>query len=55
MSTWTNSETKKCWPKDFLPKDIPEARIMTFGYNADAAFGIRRRILWTMQKIFWEV
>jgi hypothetical protein len=25
--------------KDFLPQQIPDARIMTFGYNADAAFG----------------
>ena len=27
------------WLKDFLPLDIPNARVMTFGYNADVAFG----------------
>lgn len=25
----------KFWPKEFLPNDIPTARIMTFGYDAD--------------------
>ena len=29
--TWTAS--KVCWPKDLLPKSLPYARIMTFGYN----------------------
>jgi pimeloyl-ACP methyl ester carboxylesterase len=24
------------WPIDFLPQDLPEARVMTFGYDADA-------------------
>jgi len=27
------------WLKDFLPTDIPSARILSFGYNADVAFG----------------
>ncbi|TVY12820.1 Protein SERAC1, partial [Lachnellula arida] len=27
------------WPEDFLPYDIPEARVLTFGYNSNAAFG----------------
>jgi pimeloyl-ACP methyl ester carboxylesterase len=38
-NSWTNPETKAFWPKDFLPYDIPEARVLTFGYNAAAAFG----------------
>lgn len=37
--TWTNHKTNAFWLKDFLPLDVPNARIMTFGYNADAAFG----------------
>ena len=37
--TWTSRETNAFWLKDFLPHDVPNARIMTFGYNADAAFG----------------
>jgi alpha-beta hydrolase superfamily lysophospholipase len=24
-----------CWPKDFLPNDIPQARILTYGYSSD--------------------
>ena len=27
------------WLKDFLPYDVPNAHIMTFGYNAEAVFG----------------
>ncbi|KAF2494496.1 hypothetical protein BU16DRAFT_463425, partial [Lophium mytilinum] len=38
-STWTyrpGVSGEECfWPRDILPKDIPEARIMTWGYDAD--------------------
>jgi hypothetical protein len=27
------------WIKDFLPFHVPNVRVMSFGYNADAAFG----------------
>ncbi|MCJ1349722.1 hypothetical protein MMC31_007963, partial [Peltigera leucophlebia] len=37
--TWTSRETSAFWLKDFLPQDVPYARVMTFGYNAEAAFG----------------
>lgn len=36
-NTWKTSES--FWLKDFLPHDIHGARVMTFGYNADVAFG----------------
>jgi pimeloyl-ACP methyl ester carboxylesterase len=39
FESWTHPVTKAFWPQDFLPYDIPEARVLTFGYNADAAFG----------------
>jgi hypothetical protein len=29
-------KSKAFWPKDFLPLQIPDARIMTFGYSANA-------------------
>jgi protein SERAC1 len=32
--TWTH-ENKVFWPEEILPKDLPTARIMTFGYDAD--------------------
>ena len=32
VSTWT--EGKVFWPADLLPKDIPDARILVWGYNA---------------------
>jgi pimeloyl-ACP methyl ester carboxylesterase len=34
MSTWTNSSNQN-WAKSFLPLDFPQARIMTYGYDAD--------------------
>jgi hypothetical protein len=39
ITTWTHPKSKAFWLKDFLPQQIPHARIMTFGYNAAAAFG----------------
>jgi pimeloyl-ACP methyl ester carboxylesterase len=34
MSTWTNSSNQN-WAESFLPFDFPQARIMTYGYDAD--------------------
>jgi hypothetical protein len=37
-STWTHKEKGKkevMWLQDLLPEKLPQARIMTFGYNAD--------------------
>jgi pimeloyl-ACP methyl ester carboxylesterase len=34
MSTWTNSSNQN-WAQSFLPLDFPQARIMTYGYDAD--------------------
>ncbi|KGO77204.1 hypothetical protein PITC_023280 [Penicillium italicum] len=40
-TTWTHGSTKKFWPQDFLPKDLPTARIMTFGYDTDVIGALR--------------
>ena len=34
MATWTHESTGKLWLRDFLPHTIPNARIMTFGYDS---------------------
>ena len=34
-STWTHKKTKTFWPQKLLPQDLPSARILTFGYDAD--------------------
>ncbi|MCJ1267070.1 hypothetical protein MMC22_006955, partial [Lobaria immixta] len=39
IPTWTHPKSNAFWLKDFLPQQIPDARIMTFGYNASATFG----------------
>lgn len=36
--TWTEPASQKLWLRDFLPDELPRARVMTFGYNATAAF-----------------
>lgn len=38
IETWTHPKSRAFWFKDFLPRQIPDARIMTFGYNAAATF-----------------
>ena len=35
--TW-QYDTGSLWLRDFLPADIPNARIMSFGYNSTVAF-----------------
>jgi hypothetical protein len=39
IEIWTHPKSNAFWLKDFLPHQIPDARIMTFGYNAATAFG----------------
>jgi hypothetical protein len=36
--TWTDADSGKFWLEDFLPKALPKARIMTFGYDSGLAF-----------------
>jgi hypothetical protein len=36
FDTWKH-ENGKFWPYDFLPQDIPEARIWVYGYNSNIA------------------
>ena len=48
LTPTTNAQTnetspapaKVFWPNDFLVDDIPEARVWTYGYNADAIGGL---------------
>jgi hypothetical protein len=37
MKTWT-SRDNKMWLRDFLPQQLPKARIMVFGWNANVVF-----------------
>lgn len=32
--SWTHPKTKAMWLRDFLPKNVPDARIFTFGYDS---------------------
>lgn len=32
--TWTHPINGVCWPRDILPQSLPDARILTFGYDA---------------------
>ncbi|KAI4087437.1 MAG: hypothetical protein LQ344_006773 [Seirophora lacunosa] len=34
-STWQDKKSGTIWPQDLLPGDMPKARVVTFGYDAD--------------------
>lgn len=34
-STWLHKESGVYWPVQLLPKDIPTARVLAYGYAAD--------------------
>jgi hypothetical protein len=34
-TTWTHKQTKTFWPQTLLGRDLANARILTFGYDAD--------------------
>ncbi len=36
----TNTPLPVYWPRDLLPKSLPDARVLTFGYNAHVKHGI---------------
>ncbi|KAL2865726.1 LipA and NB-ARC domain protein [Aspergillus lucknowensis] len=33
FETWTH-ENRTCWPRDYLPQDIPNSRVFIYGYNS---------------------
>lgn len=35
--TWTSPVNGVCWPRDLLPTVLPDARVLTFGYDAYVA------------------
>jgi hypothetical protein len=35
--TWTHATSETYWPRDFLPASIPNARILTYGYDSSIA------------------
>ena len=39
-NTSEESPNKLFWPDEYLTQDIPEARVWTYGYNADAIGGL---------------
>ncbi|KAH6630387.1 hypothetical protein B0J18DRAFT_100537 [Chaetomium sp. MPI-SDFR-AT-0129] len=40
IETGKEYSKKLFWPREFLTEDIPEARVWTYGYNADAVGGV---------------
>ena len=39
FETWTEETSGKLWLRDFLPSQVPNTRIMSYGYESSAAFG----------------
>ncbi|KAH7004342.1 hypothetical protein EDB82DRAFT_422883 [Fusarium venenatum] len=42
LKTWTEKEDRHLWLRDSLPLHVPEARIMSFGYDSVVLFGKSR-------------
>ena len=38
FDTWTEETSNKLWLRDFLPSQVSNARIMSFGYDSLVAF-----------------
>ena len=38
FETWTDDTTGKLWLRDFLPSQIPNTRVMSYGYDSFSAF-----------------
>jgi hypothetical protein len=53
IKTWTHPKSKAFWLKDFLSLQVPDARIMTFGHNAELRLDSRRRRWLIMLKACW--
>jgi hypothetical protein len=42
FQTWTHPNGT-FWPKDLLPKKIPNCRVLIFGYNSNVAFDVTQQ------------
>ncbi|CAD6592657.1 MAG: hypothetical protein ASARMPRED_006495 [Alectoria sarmentosa] len=49
-NTWKHSANNHFWLQDSLPLDVKGARVMTYGYNADVAFGNTTADVWDHAK-----
>ena len=38
FETWTEEISGKLWLRDFLPSQVPNTRIMSYGYDSSATF-----------------
>jgi len=39
--TWFDRTSQTHWPRDLIKEDLPDARVMTFGYDADVVHAVR--------------
>ncbi|EXJ56208.1 uncharacterized protein A1O5_12664 [Cladophialophora psammophila CBS 110553] len=53
ITTWTHPKSKNFWVRFSLPQQIPDAGVMTFGYNADAAFERSTAEIFGIPKACW--
>ena len=38
LETWTEETSGNLWLRDFLPSQVPNTRIMSYGYDSSVAF-----------------
>ena len=49
-NTWKHPKNNHFWLQDSLPLDVKGARILSYGYNADVAFGNTTANVWDHAK-----
>jgi hypothetical protein len=54
FGSWRSRKTHLMWLKDFLPKDVKNIRIMTYGYNSSLINSKRDAKLSNSKKHFIE-
>ncbi|KAF8542396.1 hypothetical protein BDD12DRAFT_802949 [Trichophaea hybrida] len=52
FGSWRNRETHKMWLKDFLPYDVQNIRIMSYGYDSSLGHGNAENRLLDYQRLF---
>ena len=57
LMTWTDPKTSGCWPRDFLPGIIPDARILTYGYEyiPPRFYAVNTNYLFKLDDLAWNL
>ena len=55
LGSWKSPSGSKVWLRDFLPKHVPTARIMTYGYNTALLHSRSKSFIQDLSKVLLEL